>query len=133
MRMKGSVLSLGLVFWAGMFVASVQAPAKVYAYRNGLWFDGARFVPGAVDVEDGVFRMTQPARVDSTIDLRGGFVVPPFGEAHNHILEPALVRTYVAKYLIDGVFYVRDLGNAPYFRTRIDSAFNRPTSIDFIS
>jgi predicted amidohydrolase YtcJ len=35
-----------------------------------MWTARSRFAGGA------------PARVDSVIDLNGGYVVPPFGEAH---------------------------------------------------
>ena len=56
----------------------------------------------------GYFSAARPPRVDSVIDLRQGYVVPPFGEAHNHNVDAstaAAARTIVDKYLRDGVFY----------------------------
>jgi hypothetical protein len=41
-----------------------------------------------------------------------GFVVPPFGEAHNHNVEgPWNIDAVVRRYLEDGVFYVKIPGN----------------------
>src|SRR5580704_9809868 len=42
----------------------------------------------------GNYRITfvKPAHIDSAIDLAGGFIVPPFDEAHNHNAEPTLER-----------------------------------------
>lgn len=104
-----------------------------YELRRGRWFTGEGFEARTMWVENGVFRASRPERVDSVIDLGEGFVVPPFGEAHNHWLEPDLVRTYVARHLLDGVFYVRDQANAPWIRRRLEPELNRPTSVDFIS
>ncbi|HEX6748090.1 MAG TPA: amidohydrolase family protein [Longimicrobium sp.] len=101
-------------------------------YRGGRWFDGTRFVPRTMYVVDGVFRSRAPARVDSVVDLAGGYVVPPFADAHQHLLDPRIGPT-VAAYLRDGIFYVKDQGNAPIMRRLIDPALNRPTSIDYIS
>lgn len=38
----------------------------------------------AVFFVDRKLTRTQPVRVDSVVDLDGGFVVPPFGEGHSH-------------------------------------------------
>jgi hypothetical protein len=67
------------------------------------------------------------------IDLEGAYVVPPYAEGHNHWLEPRGVDAYVQTYLRDGVFYLKDQSNAPVIRIHLDSALNRPTSVDFIS
>lgn len=101
-------------------------------YRGGQWFDGTRFVPRTMYVADGVLRRTAPLRVDSVIDLAGGHVIPPFGDAHHHLVDPRIEPT-VAAFLRDGIFYVRDQGNAPLMRRLIEPRLNRPVSIDFIS
>jgi predicted amidohydrolase YtcJ len=36
-----------------------------------------------------VFRERRPSRVDSVVNLDGRFVVPPFGDAHQHLFDPA--------------------------------------------
>jgi hypothetical protein len=109
------------------------AVAKVYEIRNGAWFSGAGFGRRTMYVSAGRFIAAPTAPPDSVLDLAGAFVVPPFAEGHNHWLEPAGVQAYIQSYLRDGVFYVKDQGNAPYIRARIDSALNKETSVDFIS
>src|SRR5262245_2382650 len=101
-------------------------------YRGGRWFDGAHFVARTMYVADGVFHRAAPARIDSVVDLAGGYVVPPFGDAHYHLIDPRVQGT-VAAFLRDGIFYVRDQGNAPSMRRLIDPLLNRPTGIDYVS
>ena len=88
-------------------------------YRNGVWYDGAAFVPRTVTVG--------PPGDD--VDLDGGYVVPPFGDAHTHWLEPDLLDVYVAEHLRAGVCYVRDLTNAPGLRERLGG----PGSVEYAS
>lgn len=110
-----------------------QRGPPTYELLNGRWLAGDRFEPRTMYVVGDVFRIARPTRIDSTIDLAGGYVVPPYAEAHNHWLEPNLAATYDEKYLLDGVFYVADLGNAPFIHAGIDSITNRPTGVDFRS
>src|ERR1044071_9356775 len=72
-------------------------------YRGGRWFDGTRFVERTMYVADGVFHTRPPAAIDSVIDLAGGFVVPPFADAHYHLVDPNIQPT-IAAFLRDGVF-----------------------------
>jgi hypothetical protein len=54
--------------------------------------------------------------VDRTLDLARTWVVPPFGEAHNHNIDGAVEersRRAIDRYLADGVFYVKIQGNFP--------------------
>src|SRR5688500_17041321 len=65
----------------------VSAPA-VTAYENAWWFTGTAFEWGTMYVSDGHFvlrssRPSRPSRIDAVVDLAGGYVVPPFAEAHN--------------------------------------------------
>ncbi len=54
---------------------------------------------------DEVLRSERPSRVDSLIDLQGGYVVPPFGEAHMHRpRSPHRTAEASAELLGDGVF-----------------------------
>ncbi len=102
-------------------------------YRGGLWFDGARFVPRTLYVaDDGTLRVRAPERIDSVVDLAGGYVVPPYGDAHQHIVDPRVQQTINA-FLRDGIFYVKDQSNAPFGRRMIDPLLNRPNSFDYIS
>ena len=64
-----------------------QAPAStVVAYENGRWFTGSTFEPRRMYVRGNTF-IEPGERPDLVIDLDGGYVVPPFGEAHNHNVE----------------------------------------------
>lgn len=101
-------------------------------YRGGRWFDGTRFVPRTMYVAGGILRRLAPLRVDSVVDLAGGYVIPPFGDAHHHLVDPRIEPTNAA-FLRDGIFYVRDQGNAPFVRRLIEPRLNTPVSIDFIS
>jgi len=112
---------------------TVEAPAPVYELRNGRWFDGRAFVDRTIYTRRGRFLDRRPVHVDSVIDLRGGFVVPPFGEAHNHHVEPGAIRRYIARYLADGIMYVMDLMMLPSMCDALDAAFNRPGSVDMVS
>jgi hypothetical protein len=82
---------------------------------------------------DGVFAERRPARVDSTVDLQSGFVVPPFAEAHNHNIDattPATARAVVDKYLRDGVFYAQNPANVLRARSGLVGFINTPGGID---
>lgn len=112
---------------------STAAPPASHGveYGNGRWFDGSRFVPRTMYVVDGTFRRHRPATIDSIVDLGGGYVVPPFSDAHQHLYAP-IDRT-VRAYLHDGIFYVRDQANAPLGRQAIDPQLNCPTAFDYVS
>ena len=107
-------------------------PAHGVAYRGGLWFDGSKFVPRTMYVADGAFHTRAPAQVDSVVDLAGGYVVPPFADAHQHLVDPRIDAT-IRTQLRDGIFYIKDQGNAPIMRRMIDPLLNTPTSFDYIS
>lgn len=95
-----------------------QAPAStVVAYENGYWFAGSTFEPRRMyGPGQHVHRAggTPWGSPDLVIDLHGGYVVPPFGEAHNHNVElipsqPARLEATLNAYLRAGVFYVQRL------------------------
>ena len=95
---------------------------------NGQWFDAAGFVAGTVYVVDGLFSTAQPERVDRVIDLAGGFVIPPFAEAHTHSLADRPERA--AEFMRRGIFFA---GIQNTFRSVADSVrpkFNGPDSVD---
>ena len=53
---------------------------------NGWWFTGQGFERRTGFSVKGRFTFKPPPQVDRTVDLEDSFVVPPFGEAHNHNL-----------------------------------------------
>jgi hypothetical protein len=108
------------------------APQHAVEYRGGQWFDGSKFVRKTMYVADGVLHTRAPAQVDSVVDLAGGYVVPPFGDAHQHLVDPRLDAT-IRDHLQAGIFYVKDQSNGPILRPLLDAHLNKPTSFDYIS
>lgn len=107
--------AVAIAFVVSDVVAQTQPPENV-ALINGQWFTGTAFEPRTLYSVDGRFTATRPARVDRTIDLAGTWIVPPFGEAHNHNIDGVVEersRRAIARYLADGVFYVKIQGNFP--------------------
>jgi hypothetical protein len=113
-------------------VTTTSSGAHGVEYRGGQWFDGTRFVARTMYVVGGTLHARPPAMVDSVIDLSGGYVVPPFADAHQHLVDPRIQLTINA-FLRDGIFYVKDQSNAPVGRRPIDNLLNRPTGFDYIS
>src|ERR1043165_6565596 len=121
-----------LVLFGAYSAAQAQPPASHgVEYRGGRWFDGTRFVPRTMYVVDGAFRTRRPARVDNVVELAGGYVVPPYADAHQHLYAP--IAPQIRAYLRDGIFYVKDQANAPLGRRAIQGALNRPNSFDYLS
>jgi hypothetical protein len=129
----GVVIAAALTSCAGRAVYDPPSTTVVTEYRNGRWFDGTAFTARSMYVAGGVFHERRPLRVDSVVDLAGGFVVPPYGDAHQHLYDPARAAAFVATFLRDGIFYVKDQASAPISRRMAGPALNAPGSIDFIS
>jgi len=116
-----------------VFAASAQQTAPSVKIVNGLWFDGARFTPRTVYMSHGFFTSKPAREPDSVIDAHGGYVVPPFAEAHNHNIDansPAAAKTLVAKYMKDGVFYGQNPSNVLRARTGLAGYINVPQGLD---
>jgi hypothetical protein len=126
-----ALFMLLMLVGAPVALRAQTAPSHGVEYRGGRWFDGTRFVSRTVYVVDAVFRQRRPARIDSVVDLAGGYVVPPFADAHQHLYAP--IEPQIRAYLRDGIFYVRDQANAPLGRQAFDRLLNRPTSFDYVS
>ncbi len=145
MKAQASLRSMScrlVTHWRALFMLLVLfgAPVALRArtpaphgmeYRGGRWFDGTRFVPRTMYVVEGTFRQRRPARIDSVVKLAGGYVVPPFSDAHQHLYAP--IEPQIRAYLRDGIFYVRDQANAPLGRQAFHRLLNRPTAFDYVS
>lgn len=107
--------------------------AEAYAFINGQWFDGQEFSKGTRYAVHGRLTRTQPDTVKHTLDLGGGYVVPPFGEAHTHNVEGVWnIDQVVHQYVRDGIFYVKNLNDIPELVLGIRHRLNKPESIDVI-
>lgn len=107
-----------------------ERPVKIV---NGKWFDGARFEPRTMYMSGERFINTPKTEPDSIIDLHGGYVVPPFGEAHNHNFDassPQTAHAVIDKYTNDGVFYGQNPANVLRARDGLKLYINKPGSID---
>src|SRR5712672_2680400 len=109
------LLLLVLIAIPGFLQSSSTNPDSVYlAFSNGRWFDGHSFQNKTGYAVNGALSFRRPPHVDAVVDLNGGFVVPPFGEAHNHNVESLnKVDALVQRYLQHGIFYVKNPNNLP--------------------
>lgn len=90
----------------------------VYQFTNGHWYDGVKFRNSSFYSVDGIFYEKKPrSSVSREIDLKGRYVIPPLGEAHNHNLGGgdisdtiALMKT-INNYIDNGIMYVKIPGN----------------------
>lgn len=106
---------------------------KNYRFINGNWFDGKKFEKKTFYSVDGVFSNREPKQVAETVDLANAYVVPPFGEAHNHNVESSYTLERIMKqYLIDGIFYVKNPNSIPRLTQQIQEKINTPDSIDVV-
>src|SRR5262245_33206831 len=110
-----------------------EAAPKTYQSVNGHWFDGKTFVARNYYSVLGELHPNRPWQVDSTVDLRGGYVVPPFGEAHNHNagMSGASAAATTAGYLREGIFYVKNPLSVPAARAKAPD-IDTPTTIDVV-
>ena len=107
------------------------ASGTTLAMVNGQWLLQGRFVARTRYVVDGTLRDGIRGKPDSTIDLQRAFVIPPFGEAHNHNIESSSrIDGVIARYLRDGVFYVENPDILPRSRFALAGKVNVPTGVD---
>ena len=127
MRMMLAVLCLTSAF------AAAGAQPSTIAFTNGRWFNGSDFEPRVMYAVSGVFQSRRPSAVDTTIDLQGGYVVPPFGEAHNHNIEgSSRTDATLARYIAEGIFYVMNPNSLPRSTAALAGKVNKPNAVDVI-
>jgi imidazolonepropionase-like amidohydrolase len=131
-----SVLSSGCVGRPGTTpgpsgASSVAGPSLEFA--NGRWYTGTGFSNRTLYSVNGVLRTERPARIDSVLDLGGGFVVPPFGDAHTHNLDgTSNIDRVRDAYVREGTFYVQVLTNSTSGAQQVRSRFNRACDLDVV-
>jgi imidazolonepropionase-like amidohydrolase len=113
--------------------ARINVAGPSYAFVNGNWLTDGAFAQRTYYSVNGVLQSEEPVRIDSTIDLAGGFVIPPFADAHTHNLDGAFnIDRMSDAYMREGTFYVQVLTN---YRSRADAVrarFNRPCALDVL-
>jgi imidazolonepropionase-like amidohydrolase len=104
-----------------------------YQFTNGRWFDGHRFQRRVFYSVNGVFTLQEPATVSRILDLADGYVVPPFGDAHNHNFDsPGTIASDIQMYLKDGIFYSMVQTDVRSGALTVAAKVNRPDSVDVI-
>lgn len=105
-----------------------EGPALEFA--GGRWFDGAGFQERTAWAVAGNLSFRRPGRVDSVIDISGGWVVPAFGEAHNHNVESSRFDQVNRAYIEAGIFYVKNPNSLASFTEPIRERVAQPHTID---
>jgi len=102
-------------------------------FVNGRWFTGETFRPATFYSANGILTTRKPSGPVETLDLQGGFVVAPFGDAHNHFpsREEDLAEGNRA-HLDAGVFYTLNPGGDAEAANPIRSKLGSPATIDAI-
>jgi Amidohydrolase family len=135
-RPSAALLCLAaLATLAAALPSSLAAPApapRLYKFVGGKWFDGRGFVRAVFYSLDGVLARSGPAQA-SVVDLKGGFVVPPFADAHNHyIAGPHDIDRILDEYLRDGIFYAKNPASIRRDTLQISDRINRVSSVDVV-
>ena len=125
-----------LVLFSGLIVSQSRlAPDShvVTAFVNGQWFTGTDFQRTTFYVADGRLTTRKPAGPVETVDLQGGFVVPPFADAHIH--SPSSKHDLAESnraFLDAGVFYVLNAGGNARPANVIRDQLGTPEAVDVI-
>lgn len=86
--------------------------AQTYQFDNASWLINGEFIIKTVFTNNGKFTFQKPDYIDSIIDFKNKFCIPPFGDAHTHNLDGTYgLKDMVVRYIKEGVFYVQVLGN----------------------
>ncbi|MFN5134502.1 MAG: hypothetical protein ACK5DG_04225 [Chitinophagaceae bacterium] len=111
---------------------------KVYAQKNihfinGQWFNGTGFNTTDFYSANGMLSKMKPPIVDTVIDLKQQYIIPPFGEAHNHSPDTELdFDIFNERYLSDGIFYIKNPNSIPFTTSKIEGRINKPTAVDIV-
>ncbi len=126
----GTILPICLASLTTLAQIASDEP-KTYKFQNGRWFDGRGFKRQTFYSVNGILTKRQPAKIDRSIDLNNGFVIPPFADAHTHNLDGKANLDKLANlYLTEGTFYVQVLGNYSSGAKQARSFVNKPGTID---
>jgi hypothetical protein len=110
----------------------LQNTRIVTAWTGGSWFDGSGFVRKDAYSVGGKLTFRRLNGISRTVDLSGGFVVPAFGEGHNHNLPSRNTEGTVRDYLSKGIFYVMIQENQPGARERLGPNVSIPGSLSVV-
>ena len=99
-----------LLFPLLVFSKSAGATGGSTKYLNGFWLQNSSFVRTEKIVRNGRFSVEGNEQIDNVVDLKGGYVIPSLGEAHNHNLQNChLVPDFAKAYVEQGILYSAQL------------------------
>jgi len=102
------------------------------AFEGGQLFNGQAFESKTFYVINGLISFNPPGTVDSAIQLNRQYVIPPFGEAHNHNVDDYNTEEKIESYLSKGIYYVKVPNILPRSRQEAEIMINQPNSIDAV-
>ncbi len=125
-----SILLL-FVFLCSGVKTNAEDNLPTYAFVNGNWFNGKSFEKKDFFSVKGILTNSKPQKIDYVIDLKDNYVIPPYGEAHNHNLDqPRGIQNQIRMYLRDGVFYSKNQSHVPLQTNKIRDLVNKRSSVD---
>lgn len=134
--MKKNILSIllsTLFLTVSVFAQADFSKPKIYEFRNGKWFDGKIFKRKTFYSVNGIFAAKRPAKIDEIIDLKNGFVIPPFAEAHTHKLDnQSEVSEQSLRFVKEGTMYAMVLNNYASNAAANRRLFNKPDALDVL-
>jgi hypothetical protein len=129
MKLITLIAIIVVTFGSSLRSSPSQTQRKTYEFKNGEWFDGRSFTKKVFYSTGGRLTLERPRLIDETIDLGGGFVIPPFGDAHCHHFDSSYnIAQQISMYLRDGVFYAAVQTNTRTGAVEVANKVNQPTS-----
>jgi len=105
---------------------------EVVEWKGGHWFDGNDFDSRTVWSDGGILTLRAPERIDRSVDLRGRYVTPAFGDAHHHGIDgEAGLESKIRAFQCAGIFYVKNPNVIRDFLTpALRERLGRPDGLD---
>ena len=108
------------------------APAGV-TYTNAYWFgrrgEQVGFTKGDKHVVGDRF-VAGPSPDATVVDLEGLYVVPPYGEAHNHSVDGPGTDKAAARYVEQGIFYYKNPNGIAGYTQPMLAEWDKPDTLD---
>lgn len=133
------VKAVFIIVFIGYFYSLIEAQQTKnslemnYRFVNGNWFDGKDFQRKDFYIVNGKLTQKRPAKVNETIDLNNGYVIPPFAEAHSHKLDlKAELAGQEQRFIREGTMYVMVLNNNANNAVANRPNFDKPETLDVL-
>jgi len=112
---------------------AAHAQAAATEFVNGRWYDGDGFRADTFFAAGGVLTKHRPAGHVIVVDLHDGYVVPPFGDAHEHFPESAASFTWSNPvFLASGTFYILNPSEIARRTNPIRAELGGPGAVDVV-